>query len=99
MRIIVPDVVHYGVAAAQSTGDPRRKIERYRAMASEMGIDAQVQLCVCRRETDVYRLLLPEHSTIVIGGRRRQWPWPNATQRAAEALERLGHRVMTADGR
>jgi hypothetical protein len=97
LRVIVPKVVSYSTPDALPTPNLGSAAEIYRAMASEMGIDANVQLCVCGRISDAYRMLFPEHSIIVIGGRRRLWPWPNATERAAQKLEHLGHRVLVAD--
>ena len=97
LRIIVPKEVCFGIRAERPAPPPTSAIDMYRALASEMGIEADVQLCLCRHESDLYRVLLPDRSTIVIGGRRRSWPWRNATERAARALERLGHRVVVAD--
>lgn len=97
LQILVPEVVYYRAPADAGVGNPADVVEVYREMASEMGIDADVQLCLCRRESDVYRMLLPERSTVVIGGRRRSFPWPNAIERAVQTLESLGHRVLVVE--
>jgi hypothetical protein len=97
LQILVPEVVYYGAPADASIINQAGVIDVYRRMASQMGIDADVQLCLCRRESDVYRMLLPEQSTVVIGGRRRSFPWPNAIERAVQTLESLGHRVLVVE--
>ena len=97
LRVIVPEVVSYRLNVEIPVPDPTSVADVYRTMASRMGIVADVRLCVCRRTSDVYRALLPERSIVVIGGRQRWWPWPNATVRTARMLESLGHRVVIVD--
>jgi hypothetical protein len=69
--------------------------DRYRAIARDVGVDALVRLCVCRRVDDMFRWMLGPGARIVIGGRQRRW-WPSAAQRMARRLEALGHDVVFA---
>ena len=97
LRVIVPEIVSDGWNAAIPANDPNSVAEAYRTMVSRMGIVADVRLCVCRRKSDVYQMLLPQRSVIVMGGRRRRWPWSNATDRTARTLENLGHHVFVVE--
>jgi len=97
LRVIVPEVVSYGLRVESPAPDPTTVADVYRMMASRMGIVADVRLCVCRRKSDVYHVLLPQRSVIVMGGRRRRWPWANATDRTARTLENLGHHVFVVE--
>jgi len=97
LRVIVSQVVSYGLNVTNPANDVTSVADAYRAMASRMGIAVDVRLCVCRRKSDVYRVLLPQRSVIVMGGRRRRWPWSNTTDRTARTLEYLGHRVLVVE--
>ncbi len=61
-------------------------------MTSAAGVDACIDIRLCRDAEDVVERELGPHCVVVIGGRRR-W-WPTAATRLARRLERLGHQVV-----
>jgi hypothetical protein len=69
--------------------------DRYRALATDAGVNAVVHVCVCRRIDDVFRWMLRRHARIIVGGRRGWWV-PSAAERIARRLTRLGHEVVFA---
>jgi len=92
--LLVPHVVSYFAAAGDSS-EAVEITDRYRALASDAGVNAFVRLCVCRRLDDVLRLMLGRRAPVVIGGRHRRW-WPTAAERLARRLRRQGHDVVFA---
>jgi len=91
--ILVPHVVSYVVPLESPNEDPTVLIDEYRALAARAGVDASVRLCLCRRPIDVFKTLLSERSTIVLGGHRGRW-WPSAAQRMAHELRREGYDIV-----
>ncbi len=61
-------------------------------MTSAAGVDACIDIRLCRDARAVVERELGPHCVVVIGGRRR-W-WPTAATRLARQLERLGHQVV-----
>src|SRR5579871_2689249 len=72
--------------------------DEYRALTRHAGVDAQVRVCVCRRASDIFRQLVIDPVTIVIGGARRPL-WPTPEQRLAARMTRAGHHVVFEDAR
>jgi hypothetical protein len=92
--LLVPQVVPF----FRSGGDPTEAVRitnRYRALATDLGANVLVRLCVCRRLDDVFRWMLGPRACVVIGGRRRWW-WPTPAERMAVRLKRRGHDVVFA---
>lgn len=80
----------------QTAIDPRddaRVSERYRRLIDDVGVVADVRLCVARRHADALRWLLDSRTVIVVGGCRRWW-WPTSEQRVARQLKRSGAHVI-----
>jgi hypothetical protein len=91
--ILVPHIVSYVVPLDLPTEDPTVLTDEYRALVSDAGVDADVRLCLCRRPVDVFKTLLDDQSTILIGGRRGLW-WPSLAQCTARRLRREGYDVV-----
>ncbi len=66
--------------------------KRFSNMASEAGVEASIDIRLCRDARDVVESELGPHCVVVMGGRRR-W-WPTAAMRLARRLEHLGHQVV-----
>jgi hypothetical protein len=66
--------------------------KRFSNMTSEAGVDASIDIRLCRDARDVMKNELSPHCVVVMGGRRR-W-WPTAAMRLARRLENLGHQVV-----
>jgi hypothetical protein len=94
--VLIPYVVSFAEALETPAGDLKIAAEPYRDLAAGMHVSANVRLCVCRRVADVLKVMLPEHSIVVVAGRHRQW-WPTAAQRTARQLAGCGHRVVFAE--
>jgi hypothetical protein len=62
------------------------------ALGRESATGFSAQVYICRDPYRSLRNLLPPHSLIVIGGKRR-W-WPTREQRLAAGLKRDGHQVI-----
>jgi hypothetical protein len=92
--ILVPHQVSYAIPLTNPTEVPEVIADQYAALASALGVDATVRLCLCRRADDVFRLLLMKESLVVIGG-RRTW-WPSRVERLARRLTKSGHTVVVA---
>ena len=66
--------------------------KRFSNMTLAAGVDARVDIRLCRDAQDVVESELGPHCVVVMGGRRR-W-WPTAAMRLARRLESLGHQVV-----
>lgn len=69
---------------------------RYEALASSVGVDADVVPCVCWRPDDVLHALLGRSSLVVIGGRRKR-AWPSPEWRLANRLAGEGYPIVFAE--
>jgi hypothetical protein len=71
-------------------------VDRYQAVAADVGVQVTTVPCVCRRVDDVVHQLTGWHSLVIIGGRRRVW-WPTAEQRLVDRLTAQGYPVVFAE--
>jgi hypothetical protein len=97
ITILVPHVVSYVVPLDHPTEDPTALIDRYRQLASKLGVDAGVRLCLCRTPGDVFRKMLCAGSVVVVGGRRGTWFRRTREERLKRELIRQGHEVVFVD--
>ncbi len=67
--VLVPYVESFAEAIETPAGDVSIAAEPYRELVMGIHLSARVRLCVCRRLADVLNTMLPEHSTVVVGGR------------------------------
>src|SRR6266498_2027010 len=87
IRLIAPQPMSY----PPSAGMPpvvRTPVESdaFRArLVAEIDTRVDVLVCVCRRVTDMARMMLRRHSLVVIGG-RHSW-WPTRQERLRRTLE------------
>jgi hypothetical protein len=58
----------------------------------QAGVEASIDIRLCRDTRDVMESQLSPNCVVVIGG-RHHW-WPIAAMRLARRLERLGHQVV-----
>jgi hypothetical protein len=66
-----------------------------RALQLDFPGEISVQVHLCRHLREGLREVLPPHSLIVMGGRKRWWPTPE--QRLAKFLHSSGHQVIFAE--
>ena len=66
---------------------------RFCAIASESPVETTVRLYLCRDSVETLKGVLSPKSLVVIGGRRRWWPF-SQEKRLAATLRRAGHEVI-----
>ncbi|MEQ1884796.1 MAG: hypothetical protein ABL967_07015 [Bryobacteraceae bacterium] len=92
IRLVVPQVVPYPLPL---TGPPvllEFNERRFNALAAAQAVETRVEIFLCRDLDILLEAILPEHSTIVIGGRKR-W-WPTQEELLARRLCRQGHETI-----
>lgn len=70
-------------------------VDGYRSLAANMGVDATVLSCVCRRLEDIASVMLSRSSVVVLGGRRHSM-WVGAEGRLSRRLTAMGYPVVFA---
>ncbi|MGE0702502.1 MAG: hypothetical protein AB7F99_07390 [Vicinamibacterales bacterium] len=70
-------------------------VDKYRALAADVGVHAKVLFCVCHRYDDVVHQMLGRSSLIVLGGRKRI-SWPTREERLVSRLTKEGYPVVFA---
>lgn len=92
LLLLVPQIVPYAVEAGQPLQATDFVVRRYRDLVQQLGAEASIRVCLCRRPDDVSELL-PEHATVVAGGGMPGWI-PTAAQRLLRRMSRQGHHVI-----
>jgi hypothetical protein len=93
--LLVPQVVPYPLSVDGPVDSIEFAAERYRDVIHELGGEAQVRICLCRRADDVIWRMLPSRSTVVVGGPAGTWR-ASREERLARRLTHLGHHVIFA---
>lgn len=84
------------VASVESPDDDATTVATYRQLARRLGVDATVNLCICRSVREMLQWMVPRGCMVILGGRRRWW-WPTREQRTADLLKHRGHLIVFAD--
>src|SRR4051812_28041693 len=92
IRIVLPSVVPYPLPLQEPPVAEEHQRRRLRAVAGEATVETSAEIFYCRDVEDVARALAPE-SLVVIGGKKRWWPW-RASGGIQRAMVRSGHRVI-----
>jgi hypothetical protein len=92
VRILAPQVVSFHTDLEHPPVNIEFLADRYREIAVEAGVDATVQIVLCRDVLDAFRLILLPNSLVVVGG-EKHW-WPTKERKLARALEAAGHQVL-----
>src|SRR5262249_128295 len=95
ITVLIPHQVSYVTSLNEPFESPGVITAWHRRLAASAGVDASIELCLCRRKDDVFRSVLPKHSLVVIGARCWQWS-STETQRLTRRLRKLGHTVIVA---
>jgi hypothetical protein len=69
---------------------------RFRAIANQSPVETIVRLYLCRDEVETLKKALRPRSVVVIGGRKRRWPFTRE-KRLAATLRRAGHEVIVSE--
>jgi hypothetical protein len=92
IRVIAPQVVSYALPLDCPAAIPGFALQDFRSGAERLGINARIEIRLCRDRDVALAETLPEASLVVIG-RRYRW-WPIAENSSARKLERAGHHVL-----
>jgi hypothetical protein len=91
--LFVPSCDSSTVAPEPATSTRVAALERYGALARNVGVNATVIACVCQQVDDVVHQMLGESSLVIVGG-RRQILWPTPEQRLVQRLTAQGYSVV-----
>ena len=92
IRLVVPQVVPYPLSLESPPVLLEFNEHRFRALVADQPIETRVEIFLCRDVHELLTEILPNRSTVVIGGRKR-W-WPTAEARIAQRLCRQGHEAI-----
>jgi len=94
LRLVVPQVVPYPLPLASPPVLLEFNQRRFQAIAAAQPVATHVEIFLCRDVDTVLIEVLPQGSTVLIGGRKR-W-WRTAEERLARRLQRMGHHIILA---
>ncbi|HEV3329919.1 MAG TPA: hypothetical protein VG096_02990 [Bryobacteraceae bacterium] len=92
LTLVYPQVVPYPRPLNSPPVLPAFTEKRLRAIASQIPMDTDIHVCLCRDREDALATELRPRSVVVLGGRKR-W-WPTAEKSLARKLLRAGHEVI-----
>jgi hypothetical protein len=95
IKLVVPQVVPYPLPLETPPVLLEFSENRFRLMASESPVETTVQIYLCRDRLETLTSVLKPGALVVVGGRRRRWPWwPTKDERLARKLRRTGCEVL-----
>jgi hypothetical protein len=92
LTLVYPQIVPYPRPVTSPPVLPEFTERRLRALASQIPVDTEIHVCLCRDPEDALATELAPRSVVVLGGRKR-W-WPTAEKSLAQRLRRAGHEVI-----
>ena len=92
LLVLVPQILPYAVELETPVASAEFAVRNYRKVVEDLGGNASIHLCLCRRPADVSQLL-PEHALVVVGGHPAKW-LHNSEERLVRHMARLGHQVI-----
>jgi hypothetical protein len=100
IRVVVPHVVPYQLpldAPPVERGVMERRMRALLPDAAGDPIETRIEILLCRDVEIALRGALAPGSTVIVGG-RYSW-WPNAADRLAWRLRRMGHQVVRVNSK
>ncbi len=92
IRLLVPQVVPYPLSLERPPVLLEFNEHRFRALVADQPIETRVEIFLCRDLHGLLAEILPNRSTVLIGGRKR-W-WRTQEERLARRLCRQGHEAI-----
>jgi len=92
VRLLAPQVVPYPLQLNEPAVRPSHVASRLLALAHDAGVDASIEIRLCRETSDALRQSLPAHSIVVLGT-RGHW-WKPGSGRLGQLLRKQGHHVV-----
>jgi hypothetical protein len=96
LQVIVPQVVPYGRDLEDPDVNPEFTAQRARDAARAAGVEADVNVVLCRDRADGLHCALGADGIVMIGGGRHWWPDPERA--LARQLSDRGHKVLFVEG-
>jgi hypothetical protein len=100
VHIVAPRIVPYPLVLEKPQIPVSFTANHLRELAGEAGVDALVDIVLCRDLMTALSVILKPKSLIVLGERRARWwnfGWLDREYRLAQRLRKLGHQVVSAD--
>lgn len=96
LQVIVPQVVPYGRDLEDPDVNPEFTAKRALDAARAAGVQAEVNVVLCRDRAEGLHHALGVDGIVMIGG-RQHW-WPDAERALARQLSERGHKVLFVEG-
>ena len=93
ITLLVPQIVPYPLALESPPVLLDWNEHRFRVLANQMPVETTVRLYLCRDDVETLRNALRPKSVVVIGSRKRRWPFTRE-KRLTRQLRRAGHEVI-----
>jgi hypothetical protein len=93
LTVIVPHIVSCPVEVGELADSTEFFVRHYRDLVTELGGEARIEVCLCRRLDELVARLAAAGSIIVVGGPTGRWI-TSPEERFANRLSRLGARVI-----
>jgi hypothetical protein len=95
LRLLMPYEVPYALPLNRPPVTAEFLKAQAQTLASQVSMEIDAHICLCRDKHRALRLLLTPHSVVIVGGKKRWWPTPE--QRLAHTLAKDGHHVVFAE--
>lgn len=92
VKLLVPQIVPYPLPLNEPAVRTSHVASRLLALANEAGVEASIEIRLCRETSAALRQSLPAHSIVVLGTRGR-W-WQPGSGRLGHLLRKQGHHVV-----
>jgi hypothetical protein len=92
LTLVYPQVVPYPQPLNSPPVLPEFTENRLRTIASQIPMDTDIQVCLCRDREEALAATLKPRSLVVLVGRKRWWPTPE--KNLTRKLRRAGHEVI-----
>jgi hypothetical protein len=96
LQVIVPQVVPYGRDLNDPDVNPEFTAQRALAAARAAGVEADVNVVLCRDRAEGLHNALGTDGVVMIGGGRKWWPFTE--RNLARQLSDRGHKVLFVEG-
>jgi hypothetical protein len=96
LQVIVPQVVPYGRDLNDPDVNPEFTAKRALEAARAAGVEADVNVVLCRDRAEGLHNALGKDGVVMIGGGQKWWPYPE--RNLARQLADRGHKVLFVEG-
>jgi len=100
VHVVAPRIIPYPLELNQPQVPVSFTARQLRELAAEAGVEASVDIILCRDLMTTLTAVLKPQSVIVLGEHHSHWwrfNWLDREYRLAQQLRKLGHQVLSAD--